>query len=281
MPNLQDPDDTSSEEALQADPQYWSNAFCGTPLAIVVPPYIRFQQGQIALRRALHFLLVARGEAQAGNPRLKQIFEEMNSSNEAKQSGLSFESYFASVNVIALVSEVEHFLANAVSMALRLYPGKMASYTFSLSEILTVSSTDELIERAASSKLQDLMYEKPLDYLAGLCNILSIQKQSLELQWPSFVELKARRDLGVHNDWTVNAVYLRKVKEAKVEQLPLLGTRLIPDFKYLLQSMELCYDLISKLAYLLGEKWIPIAKNMSKESGADSESPNSGSSLNY
>lgn len=262
MNTPEDSECASSDEDLRSDPKYWANAFHGTPLAIVVPPYIRFMQGQIALRRALNFLVAAQGEALAGNSRLQPILEGMNSSKEAKQAGLSFETFFASTNVIALVSEVEHFFANTVSTALRLYPGKMGGHTFRLTEILAVSSTDELVDRAASATMHELMYEKPLDYLAGLCNILSIEKQSLETDWPKFVELKARRDLGVHNDWIVNAIYLRKVKEARLEHAPLPGVRLIPDFQYLTQSIQLCDTLVGAIANLLGEKWIPIAKEI-------------------
>lgn len=259
-----DTKNAQSEENSRSDPKYWANAFHGTPLSIVVPPYIRFMQGQITLRRALNFLVIAQREALAGNPRLQPILEEMNSSKEAKQAGLSFETFFASTQVIALVSEVEHFFANTVSTALRLYPGKMGSHTFRLTEILAVSSTDELVDRAASATMHELMYEKPLDYLAGLCAILSIEKQSLEIHWPNFVELKARRDIGVHNDWLVNAVYLRKIKEARLEQTPSPGTRLIPNFEYLTHSIELCNSLVGAMANLLGEKWIPIAREMKR-----------------
>jgi hypothetical protein len=264
MHTSEDPKGASSDEGIRSDPKYWANAFRGTPLAIVVLPYIRFMQGQISLRRALNFLVVAQREALAGNPRLQPILEGMNSSTEAKQADRSFETFFASTHVIALVSEVEHFFANTVSTALRLYPGKMGSHTFRLTEILAASSTDELVDRAASATINELMYEKPLDYLAGLCAILSIEKQSLEIHWPNFVELKARRDLGVHNDWLVNAVYLRKVKEARLEQAPLPGTRLIPDFQYLTQSIELCDTLVGAIANLLGEKWIPIATEIKR-----------------
>jgi hypothetical protein len=167
--------------------------------------------------------------------------------------------------VIALVSEVEHYFGSAVSTALRLYPEKMGSQSFRLTDILAVSSSDELVDRAASATMHELMYAKPLDYLAGLCNILSIDKKSLEQHWPAFVELKARRDLGVHNDWIVNPIYLRKIKEATLEQAPLLGARLAPDFEYLIHSMELCDSLVSAIANLLGEKWIPVAREMTRK----------------
>lgn len=270
MDDIRDQTDNTTGDDRQSHPRYWENAFRGTPLAIVVPPYIRFMQGLIASRRAMNFLVVAQREAMAGNPRLRPILEEMNLSKEARQADLSFETFFASTNVIALVSEVEHFFGNAVSTALRLYPGKMGSHSFRLTEILAVSSTDELVERAASATMHELMYEKPLDYLVGLCNILSIEKKSLERHWPDFVELKARRDLGVHNDWIVNAIYLRKIKEAGLGQAPVLGTRLAPDFQYLNRSMDLCSALVGEIANLLGEKWIPVAREIKESGTADS-----------
>lgn len=253
---------TSNEPAAggERDPQYWKNAFSGNPVSIVVPPYIRFLQGQIALRRALAFLVVAREEAHSGNPRLLPIFESLNSSPEAKQAELSNESVFASTGLISLVSEVEHFFSNAVATALRMYPGKMGNQTFRLSEILSASSTDELVDRAASGVMHELMYEKPLDYLSGLCEILSIKKERLSQPWLSFVEIKARRDLGVHNNWVVNQIYLRKIKEAQHTDLPSLGVRLIPEFAYLQTAINSCDELVRTMADLLGEKWIPVAR---------------------
>jgi hypothetical protein len=253
----------------ERDPLYWRNAFDGSPISIVVPPYIRFLQGQIALRRSLAFLVAARKEAQSGNPRLLPLFESLNSSPEAKQAELSYESVFASTGLISLVSEVEHFFGNAVATALRLYPGKMGSQTFRLSEILSATTTDELVDRAASSVMHELMYEKPLDYLSGLCEILSIKKDSLSQPWLRFVEIKARRDLGVHNNWVANQIYLRKIKEAQHTDLPALGVRLIPDFAYLQTAMNSTDELIRTMADLLGEKWIPVARRSPADRGQE------------
>jgi hypothetical protein len=264
MTTPKDPEAVSPEKDARSGPEYWAKAFRGTPLAIVAPPYIRFMQGQVSLRRALNFLLVAQADALAGNPRLQPILDDMNSSKESKQAGLNFETFFASTTVIALVSEVEHFFGSAVSTALRLYPGKMGNQTFRLTEILAASTADELIDRAASVAMHDLMYAKPLDYLAGLCEVLSIEKKALEALWPGFVELKARRDLGVHNDWIVNAIYVRKIKEAKLKPPLPLGKRLVPDFSYLHSSIDLCDTLVGVVTDLLGQKWIPIANEMKR-----------------
>lgn len=243
-------------DVLTRDPSYWEKQFSGTPLSIVVPPYIRFLQGQVTLRKALSFLISAREEAKSGNPRLFEMYERIESSEDSHQAQVSYETFFASTVLIGLVSEVEHFLGNAVSAALRLYPEKMGSRSFRLSDILNVSSNEELINRAASAVLNDLMYAKPLDYLSGLCDILSIRKDPLASHWSRFVEIKARRDLGVHNNWVANEIYQRKVREAQDAEPVAIGTRLIPDFAYVGGAMDVCDELVKVVADALGEKWI-------------------------
>jgi citrate lyase gamma subunit len=250
-------------------PSYWVKAFSGSPISIFVPPYIRFLQGQVALRKALAFLIAARKDAIAGNPQLQKLYESIEASSESKQAEITFETFFAATILINLVSEVEHFFGSAIATALRMYPGKMGNQTFKLTEIITASSNNELIDRAASATLNELMYEKPMDYLTGLAEILSINKESMIDVWPGFVEVKARRDLGVHNNWVANPIYLRKLKEAKCKDLPNIGTRLIPDFAYLNEALSICDKLVELMANLMAEKWLPIVKTNEASEGHD------------
>ena len=50
----------------------------------------------------------------------------------------------------------------------------------------------------------------------------------LQQDWNIFIEAKARRDVGVHNNWICNETYIRKVKEsgAKVEYIA--GQNILP-----------------------------------------------------
>ncbi len=248
-------------EATKNDysPSYWQRAFKGTPTAIFVPPYIRFLQGQVALRKALNFLVVSRAAAQSGFPPLSDLLQSLDSSPESRQTQVSFETLFSAALFVNLISEVEHFFLSCAATAIRLYPGKVGSETFRLSDVLAVSSSDELVERAADRALQALMYEKPADYLSGLCEMVSIDKKHLIEIWPSFVEMKARRDLGVHNNWVTNGIYLRKLKEIGFADHPSTGMRLIPDFAYLEASINTCDRLVGKMANLMAEKWLPIS----------------------
>lgn len=246
----------------KSSPRYWVETFKGTPLSIVVPPYIRFLQGTVILYRALKFLRLAKVVAQNSQGELLNAITALEDTKDSKQLRVNFETFFASQLTINLVSEVEHFFGSAVSAALRLYPEKMGSQTLKLSEVLSAASHEEIIDRAASRVLNGLMYEKPFDYLKGLAEILSIETTEVEKHWPQFVELKSRRDIGVHNNWVANGIYLRKVGQLPRDSgpCPAPGTHLIPDFAYLKKAMDSCEKLIEAMVAALGEKWIPLAK---------------------
>jgi len=242
----------------QSAPNYWAEAFKDTPLSIVVPPYIRFLQGSVVLYKALAFLKTARQVAAAGDVVLSKILAELDNSKDSKQLGVDYEKFFASHLTITLVSEVEHFLGSAVAAALRLYPEKMGSQTVKLADVLSVSSKEEIIDRAARGVMNALMYEKPLDYLKNLANILSIDEAKFEKLWPVFVELKARRDVGVHNNWNANEIYIRKIREAGTFGTCSVGEHLIPNFAYLLTAMDSCKALVEAMVEELGKKWLPL-----------------------
>lgn len=250
----------SADRVDSTDPNYWLNACKGSPLSIVVPPYIRFLQGTVVLYKALAFLKAARHTAINGNIALAKILAELENSKDSKQLDVNYEKFFASHLTITLVSEVEHFLGSAVAAALRLYPEKMGSQSIKISELISAASKDEIIDRAARNVMNTLMYEKPLDYLKSLTNILSIDSEKIEQLWPAFIELKARRDIGVHNNWVANDIYTRKLREARVPVTCSTGERLIPSFSYLQNSMDACKDLVEAFAAELGRKWIPLAE---------------------
>ena len=250
----------------KGSPTYWVKVFKGTPVSVVVPPYIRFLQGILALRHAQLFLVAAQEVARGGHPALSKALSKLEASPDAKQAEITYETFFASHLLINLVSEVEHFFGSAVSAALRLYPRKMGGQTFKLSEIVSASSNDELIDRAADSVMNDLMYKKPLEYIKSLAEILSIDAKELDKYWPRFVELKACRDLGVHNNWVVNEIYLRKLKEADTLSTLALGDRIVPTFLYLEEATDLCAALVKAMADLLGSKWIRVLEGDSTRS---------------
>lgn len=236
-------------------------------MSIVVPPYIRFQQGILMIRKAHLLLYRVEDVARSGHKVLSEIYEQLDQSPDTKALGLSYETLFASQLTINLASEVENVFTSAVGAALRLHPGKMGSQTFTLSDVLSSTSRDELVERAASTVLNSIMYEKPKAYLKRFAALLSVDAEKLQAHWPAFVEMKARRDLGIHNNWIVNEVYLRKLREAGLESPNSAGDRVVPNFSYLIRATEACENLVDALTDLLAEKWIPTRSNSESQAG--------------
>lgn len=238
-------------------PNYWLEQFEGTPGSIVVPPYMRFLHGLLLLRRAVVVLQRAQYSGATGDQELSKAIKALEDNSVANHVEVSYETYFSGQLLINLISEVEHFFGSAISAALRLYPNKIGKQSFQLSEIISASSKDELIDHAANIFLNKLMYEKPLDYAKKFSDILSIDYDSLMDLWIPFVEMKARRDIGIHNNWVVNDIYIRKLSEAGVRCDESVGNRLRPGFDYLTKADDVCLDLVQGIIELLSEKWMP------------------------
>ena len=96
--------------------------------------------------------------------------------------------------------------------------------------------------------LNKLMYKKPYAYLDELCQVLSIESTALQERWKTFVEAKARRDLGVHAAWRCNDVFLRKLKEADVISKAKVGDLMLPrDQLYLNSTMTILNQLATEI----------------------------------
>jgi hypothetical protein len=137
------------------------------------------------------------------------------------------------------ISGLEFFFQSCLAAVLRAYPKKLGSAQFTLSQILEADSKDALIDQATEVFLNKLMYKKPSEYLDEICNTLSIESVGIRPFWSDFVEAKARRDVGIHNNWKCNETYLRKVSEVGLTLPFELGDSLVPkDGSYFTKTTE-------------------------------------------
>jgi hypothetical protein len=153
--------------------------------------------------------------------------------------------YFLERAFISLVASFELFIQDVVTTVVVHYPKKVGKVEFKLSEIVDAGSPDELVKRAVEATLNGLIYQKPMEYLKGITELLSLDIDPFVPSWPLFVEAKARRDLGVHNGWRCNDVYLRKVREAGLTPAYKVGERVFPPPDTYLQEVA---DIIMLLA---------------------------------
>ncbi|SFH66892.1 hypothetical protein SAMN05216525_101182 [Bradyrhizobium sp. Gha] len=115
-------------------------------------------------------------------------------------------------NIISIISRVEAFIQDCMFEAVKQYPEKLAiiggKSGIPLDLYLKHEDRDDLLEVFIALRCQDLMFGKPSEYLAKAAEVLSIQLKPDVIA--TYVEMKASRDLIIHNGGRINQLYLDK-----------------------------------------------------------------------
>jgi len=165
--------------------------------------------------------------------------------------------YYVSLLFVDLISEIELYFAEMLRIILLKHPKKIGAFQFKLSEIVESSNPQELVGRAAEEFLYKLLYKKPNEYLSEMCSVLSVDESVLQDSWSTYIEAKARRDLGTHNDWKCNRTYLRKLNEADIATQVNLGDSLLPSGAYFNSVLDVVLKIVGDLAEAVVEKHAP------------------------
>lgn len=118
--------------------------------------------------------------------------------------------------LIAIVSLTESFLIQTLRIVLREYPHKLsiglrgaeALRQVPLATILDAKSREDVLESIINSQLCTVFYASPRDYLTYFHQITGVRTNNSVFS--DFIEIKATRDLLVHNSGKVNEIYLAK-----------------------------------------------------------------------
>ena len=147
---------------------------------------------------------------------IPEEFEHLDPNPTLKNEDRRVQPYIRSQLFIALVAELEDYFSSLLIRVLEAYPDKMRDRPTTLSEVLALGTIEALIAEAAKTEINGLFYKKPLEYRKRIEQILMMPSSVLEPRWLQFVELKARRDVGLHSNWQRNETYTRKLSEAGV-----------------------------------------------------------------
>lgn len=105
--------------------------------------------------------------------------------------------------------------------------------------------------RATDALLNELSYKAPGEFAESMQTLLSVNL----LECPAFhryMEIKATRDIFVHNRGIANDIYLRKAgSHARVK----VGMVLPADIQYFLESYEHCLQVADWLEEQLHSRW--------------------------
>jgi hypothetical protein len=129
-------------------------------------------------------------------------------------------------NLISVVSRTEAFIQDCLAVMLVEYPAKMTLLSkdgIPLDLFLQTEDKSEVITRYVALKCEGLMYGKPKDYLNKFGECLDIDLAADHVN--SFIEIKATRDIIIHNNGKINKSYVDKAgakKRGKVgDMLPI------------------------------------------------------------
>jgi hypothetical protein len=114
-------------------------------------------------------------------------------------------------NIISIVSRMEAFLQECLTAAIIVHPAKLAILDKTgvpLDLFLEIGDREALLERLIEARCQELMFAKPAEYIAKFEKVIAIELPA-ELV-AEYLEVKATRDLLVHNQGRINDIYVAK-----------------------------------------------------------------------
>ncbi len=154
--------------------------------------------------------------------------------------------------IYQLVTIVEAMLGDVIRSVILKYPKKLGNKRKISSEVvLSASSITEIHHHAINTILNELSYKSPKDFAESIKNLISINF----LECPAFhkyIEIKATRDIYIHNRGVANEIYYTKAG-SHVRVKP--GQNLPVDTIYFLESYEACIQLSEWLEAKLHDIW--------------------------
>lgn len=154
-------------------------------------------------------------------------------------------SFIDSQCLVSMISEVEAFIQESLITVLCKYPEEINKVTLEIKKLRELGNVEAAVLYAAHKHINEVMYKRPNEYKKELLSILSAREVLLDDVWSTYVEAKARRDIGVHNSWVANDIYAAKVREVGLE--PASG-EISVDVKYFLSAMAAGVELMKRIA---------------------------------
>lgn len=158
-----------------------------------------------------------------------------------------------SVNgIVQLITIVEAALSDIIRRVVLRYPKKLGGKrNLPMKAVLEASTIEEIHMRATDDLINELSYKSPAEYSEAIRSILPVNL----LECPAFhkyIEVKATRDIFIHNRGIANAVYVRKAgTHARVKE----GMSLPTGIQYFLESYESCLQVIEWLEIEVHQHW--------------------------
>lgn len=134
-------------------------------------------------------------------------------------------------NIVSMVSRVEAFIQDCIGIAASAYPAKLSVLAdksgIPLDLFLEHEDRDDVIRRFVAVKCEGLMFGKPSEYLDKAAKVLAIELDPDTVR--AFIEIKASRDIIIHNNGLINKLYVEKASD---NRRGAVGEELVIDHAY-------------------------------------------------
>jgi hypothetical protein len=158
----------------------------------------------------------------------------------------------ASNGILHLVTIIEAMTEDLLRTVFMKYPQKLGSDTkISVGAVLEATSIEAVHAHAVDTMLNKLAYKSPADFADEVRKQMGITLLECTA-FHRYMELKATRDVYIHNRGIANKVYVDKAgQHARVQA----GQFLPADVQYFLESYEQCLRLTEWWERQLHDKW--------------------------
>ncbi|GEN66002.1 hypothetical protein [Chryseobacterium rhizosphaerae] len=151
-----------------------------------------------------------------------------------------------------LVSLVEQAFVQVLHEILQKYPSKIGSkIKIDAGIILETDTIEELKSYLFKRIINDLTYKTPEDFAKEFKELTGVELSKCP-EYNNYIELKATRDLFVHNEGIVNEIYLKKAKTLSRAKD---NDKIVCDYNYFLHCNEVCLSVIEFVIDELHSKW--------------------------
>jgi hypothetical protein len=163
-----------------------------------------------------------------------------------------------SQSIITAVAITEDYLSDSLYSILFRFPEKLASNDkkIDISLVFDSDNLEELIEKIIAKQIHSVFYSSPAKYFEYLENILSI-KIPKELK-EQYAEIKATRDIIVHNGGIINELYLSKSGDKSRATIDDIDEIIDLDSDYFDQSIRNMKKLVVSIYNKLQKKYAKI-----------------------
>jgi hypothetical protein len=163
----------------------------------------------------------------ASNSKMKRSYQvpkhdgTVSSKRRDEDIGLIFyaqhERGIFETNIVSLVSRTEAFIQDSLAIVAAAYPNKLSILAdkggIPLDLFLEHEEREDVIRRFVAMKCEGLMFGKPSEYLDKAAKVLTIELNTNLVK--EFIEIKASRDIIIHNSGRINKLYVEKAGDQR------------------------------------------------------------------